>query len=80
MAIDDDVGPLAFSYDPLTDVLIINGIRYAGHLFRGLAIAPPGNWVRIVKRANGLVTLFSVPREVSEAFDRFSGYEESQRE
>jgi hypothetical protein len=67
------VTELAFSYEPGRDVLTIEGVEYSGELFRQLGIAPPGSWMRIVKRER-VLTVFTVPDEIALAFDRFSGY------
>jgi hypothetical protein len=48
---------LAIAYDATTDVVTIEGIRYAGELFRGIGIGPTERWFKIVKREDGLVTL-----------------------
>jgi hypothetical protein len=48
---------LRFEYDPFADVLTIEGVKYAGEVFRGLGLTPPGKWVRIVDRRDGVVTL-----------------------
>jgi hypothetical protein len=49
---------MQFAYDPVDDVLTIEGIRYSGDLFRYFALeTPPGRWIRILKREDGRITL-----------------------
>jgi hypothetical protein len=51
--------PLKIDYDFETDVVTIEGIRYAGGLFRGLGIGglEPGTALRIVNRDDGVLTV-----------------------
>lgn len=51
---------LSVSFDPWSDVLTVEGIRYAGELFRALAVLPVGTTVRIVDRQGGVLTLETV--------------------
>ena len=56
---------LRFSYNPETDVMEIEGMRYTGSLFRsfaagGLALETP---MKIVKRDNGVITLQTIAEE-----------------
>lgn len=48
---------LSFEYDPHIDLATIEGVRYAGGFFRGLAILPVGTVVRIDKREDGVITV-----------------------
>jgi hypothetical protein len=43
---------LSFEFDPKLDVITIEGIRYAGSLFRGFATARIGEAFRVVARSN----------------------------
>ncbi len=49
--------PLRFSYDPMTDVLEVEGIKYHGGLFRALAVLPPGEIFMIQGRSDGALLL-----------------------
>lgn len=51
-----DVGP----YDPWTDTITIEGIRYAGELLRQFGHAMIGSKVEIVSRSDGTVALRNV--------------------
>ena len=44
-------------YDATTDVLRVNGMSYSGHIFRMLALADPGTWLRIEGRDNGVISV-----------------------
>jgi len=48
---------LKFSYDEERDIFTINGIRYAGRLFRFFGAAPEGRLFEILKREDGAVTI-----------------------
>lgn len=53
---------LAVEYDAWGDVLTIEGVKYAGELFRDLSgLGAVGDCFQIVKRDNGVVTLRSIP-------------------
>lgn len=48
-------------YDPASDVLTIEGVRYSGVLFRGLGmIRPSDRPFQIVAREDGVITLRDV--------------------
>ena len=53
--------PLNFSYDPATDVMTIEGIRYHGSLFRGLGFKeaiPIGSRIILEERgSDGVLVL-----------------------
>jgi len=54
--------PLNYSYDPGTDVMTIEGIRYSGDVFRGLGFKqaiPIGSRIFIEDRHDGVVVLRS---------------------
>ncbi len=56
---------LSYAYDPATDVMEIEGMRYTGSLFRhfakgGLALDVP---MKIVKREEGVITLQAIAAE-----------------
>jgi hypothetical protein len=54
--------PLQFSYDQAKDVITIEGIKYAGDLFRGLGFGlQHGQLFRVVSRDAGVLTLQSPP-------------------
>ncbi len=51
--------PLAFAYDPVEDIMVIEGVRYSGSFFRelgnnGIAV---GEAFTIQRREQGLVTI-----------------------
>lgn len=48
---------LAYQYDEDTDVLTVEGIKYAGSVFRAFGIAPIGTTFKIVERKDGIVTV-----------------------
>ena len=48
---------LAYQYDQDTDVLTVEGLKYAGALFREFGVAPIGTTLRIVERKDGVVTV-----------------------
>lgn len=69
---DDD---LSIEYDRARDVVTIEGVRYAGVLFRSLGVRgfEPGKWLRIEQRADGMLTVHSVPDETERTFDAIAG-------
>lgn len=49
---------MKIEYDTQTDVLTIEGVKYAGDVFRNLGIAPLGAIFRLVnRREDGVITL-----------------------
>jgi hypothetical protein len=44
-------------YDAERRVLTIYGVKYAEEMFAALSFAPPGKTLRIVERADGVVTV-----------------------
>lgn len=59
----DPLPTLAVSFDPDTDCLTVEGVKYSGDLFRGLALWPVDQRLRIVKREDGVVTLERLDRK-----------------
>lgn len=51
--------PLSISYDRTSDVLMIDGVRYAGDLFRTMGIGPTGRPIIVTRKEDGVVTLFT---------------------
>ena len=49
--------PPIIAYDETTDVVIIDGYKFARELFWNFTDSPPGKWFRIVSRKDGVVTL-----------------------
>lgn len=49
--------PLRFEYDAGADVLTVEGIKYAGSLFRSLGIASIGSRFEVTDRDDGIMTL-----------------------
>lgn len=68
-------GDLNIAYDSGRDVVTIEGVQYSGHLFRSLGLRgfEPGTWLRIEQRADGLLTVYSVPEETERSFDAIAG-------
>lgn len=64
---------LNIEYDSDRDLLKIDGMIYAGTLFRALSLAEPGTWLRIVSRGNGVLTVRQVPEDVGRTFDAIVG-------
>lgn len=49
---------LDFSYDAPNDIMTIEGIRYAGEMFREFGLGPnPGKWLRIISIEDGVLTV-----------------------
>lgn len=59
----DDSDSLQISYDPKSDILTIDGIKYAGDLFRNMALS---HWVghvfKIISNDSGVLTLERLPQ------------------
>lgn len=62
-------------YHPDRDIVVIEGIHYAGELFRSLAFCDPGTWIRIMARTDGVLSLHAVPEETERMFDQLAGIE-----
>ena len=73
MSYQDAVMPLLIDYDEATDIVRINGVPYAGMLFRALQLGQPGTWLRIEGRADDVLTVHSVPESVERTFDAIIG-------
>lgn len=50
---------LDISYDTRTDILMIDGVRYSGSLFRNLGFGPTGKPLLVTRKEDGVVTLFT---------------------
>jgi len=61
--------PLNILYDPITDTVIAEGFLYAGVMFRSMALARPGTWLRIEDRGDGRITVFEPDEGTMRAFD-----------
>jgi hypothetical protein len=51
---------LSFTYDPVADILTVEGVKYSGDLFRAFAFGatPPGQALRVVNKSeDGTVTI-----------------------
>jgi len=68
-----DVIPLAISYSAANDVVVINGVKYGGELFRQFALAREGQWLRIEGNRGGTLTVFSVTDTLEKTFDLLCG-------
>jgi hypothetical protein len=53
-----------FSFDRDNDTLTVNGVKFAGLMFYGLATLPEGTWLKLVKREDGVLTLKQIIGEV----------------
>lgn len=50
--------PLTVHYDPATDILTVDGLRFSGAYFRAYALEPVGSVLRIEKRdEDGAITI-----------------------
>lgn len=54
---------LVHRYSQANDVLEVEGVRYAGELFRGLGVLPLNTFVKLVAREDGVLTLQTIPEE-----------------
>lgn len=73
MSYADTGAPLAIEYDEARDIVTICGMRYTGSMFRALAFASPGTWLRINERGDGWLTVFNVADETERMFDAITG-------
>jgi len=48
--------PLKIEFEP-NDVVVIEGVRYACELFRGIGVFPVGRLIRIVARDDDVLTI-----------------------
>lgn len=62
---------LQVSYNAFTDVLTVDGIGYSGGLFRAFGgPAPTGNWLRVLSRQDGVITVQSMGDDVQRELKR----------
>ena len=54
-------------------VVVINGVKYSGELFRQFALAREGQWLRIEGNRGGTMTVFSVTDTLEKTFDLLCG-------
>ena len=74
MSYRDTVATLQIDYDQAQDIVRINGVLYAGLLFRAMQMAQPGTWLRIEGRRNdGALIVHSVSEAVERTFDSIIG-------
>ena len=66
--------PEIIYYDD-SDIITINGVNYSGELFRSLALAEIGTWLRICERRDGTLTIHTVPDNVERTFDAIIGFD-----
>lgn len=52
---------LSVEYDPLADVLTIEGVKYSAMIFRELGFLELGRWYKIVARNDGTLTITVAP-------------------
>ena len=55
IAPDPAAAPLAVGYDPATDILTIDGLRYSGQLFRAFGLE--GHVLEVLQVRSGIVTV-----------------------
>lgn len=60
-------------WDADRDILHINGVAYSVQLFRRLALAEPGTWLRITERTDGVLTIYTPGPDVCATFDAITG-------
>lgn len=64
---------LDHEYDPQSDVLEVEGVRYSGEFFRSLGrTMPVGSVFRIEERWDGVITVTILDREEGEECSRLS--------
>jgi hypothetical protein len=51
--------PLDISYEWQADILMIDGVRYSGDLFRLLGFGPTGRPLLVTRKEDGLVTFLT---------------------
>lgn len=62
--------PLKVEYDYRNDVISIGGVKYSCALFRLLALAEPGTWLRIESRSeDGIIDVYAPSPEEERALD-----------
>ena len=64
---------LSISYDYLTDIFTIEGVKYSGQMFRMLGVAEPGTWLRIDERKDQMLQLTTVSDSIGTTFDAIVG-------
>lgn len=64
---------LSIIYMADDDIVEIDGVRYQGELFRSLALAAPGTWLRIEERSRGVLSVRHVSDEQERTFDAMIG-------
>jgi hypothetical protein len=65
--------PLLIVQDVPSDLVYIEGIRYAGVVFRSMMLAEPGTWLRIEERRDGTITVYKPNDAVHRVFDTLVG-------
>lgn len=53
---------LRLDYDSATDTLTIAGVKYTAGIFRDLGGLEPNRWLKIVKREDGVLTIYGAPK------------------
>lgn len=61
------------TWDADRDVLQINSVQYAVQMFRALALASPGTWLRVEERDDGVLTLYQPADTVAATLDAITG-------
>ena len=69
----NDDKTLTVEHDEARDLLIVDGVRYSGQIFRTLALCEPGTWLRFEDRRDGVVSLFTPGPKLERAFDIITG-------
>ena len=75
MSYQDTAAPLQFDYDVASDILTVNGVKYTGEMFRSMALAPAGTWLRLDGRSEDGAKVFirTVSPELERTFDAAIG-------
>ena len=66
--------PLDIKWNPRTNCLLIEGVRYHVSYFQGLALSS-GSWIRVIRRDDGVMTCWTVTplSRTAMVFDMMAG-------
>jgi hypothetical protein len=74
---------LSFSYDAKEDLMVIEGIKYTGYVFRNLGndcLLPTGVLFSLVKRENGTIIIRRYRRKINDQVEKFLDEDEEEIE
>lgn len=60
---------IKLEYDGASDTLTIEGVKYAGDVFRSFAVMKLGTWMRIESRTGGVLHVRRVDDKTDRIFD-----------